>query len=334
MTFRIIIILLSAISFLISLKAQTPGLTFEARPDILVSFTNEKPVIDGKVEESFWKNIKGAKDFWQLFPTDSIKNPVQTEIFMAYDKYNLYIAVICYSIGNKYVVSSLKRDYRASGNDNITFVFDSYKDKTNAFVFGINPLGVMREAVIANGGRDRTDFNENWDNKWNGESFIGEKYWSAELVIPFTALRFKENSTTWNFNAYRFDMQTNTQSTLNRIPQNQLPNSLAFMSKIEFEKPIEKTGSAFTVIPYVSGGSFKNFKDNSPTKNTFGIGGDAKVGLSPSLNLDLTVNPDFSQVEVDKQVINLDRFEIFFPERRQFFFRKCRFVFWIWRSKK
>jgi hypothetical protein len=289
------LVLLSIIYFF-KLNAQTPGITYEEQPNMMVSFTNEKPVIDGKIEEDCWKKGRGAKDFWQLFPTDSIKNPVQTEIFMAYDKYNLYVAAICYSKGNKYIVPSLKRDFRAGGNDNVTFVFDSYNDRTNAFVFGINPLGVMREAVIANGGRERSDFNENWDNKWHGESFIGENYWSAEIVIPFAALRFKENSTSWNFNAYRFDTQSNTQSTWNHIPQNQLPMSLAFMSKIEFEKPIEKTGSAFTVIPYVSGGSVKDFTSNSPTNNTFGIGGDAKIGLSPSLNLDLTVNPDFSQV--------------------------------------
>jgi len=312
------LVLISIIYFL-KLNAQTPGITYKEQPNMRVSFTNEKPVIDGKVEEDCWKKGRGAKDFWQLFPTDSITNPVQTEIFMAYDKYNLYVAAVCYSKGNKYIIPSLKRDFRAGGNDNVTFVFDSYNDRTNAFVFGINPLGVMREAVIANGGRERSDFNENWDNKWHGEAFIGENYWSAEIVIPFAALRFKENSTSWNFNAYRFDTQSNTQSTWNHIPQNQLPMSLAFMSKIEFEKPIEKIGSAFTVIPYVSGGSSKNFTTNSPTKNTFGIGGDAKIGLSPSLNLDLTVNPDFSQVEVDRQVINLDRFEIFFPERRQFF---------------
>ena len=140
------LVLLSIIYFL-KLNAQTPGITYEEQPNMKVSFTNEKPVIDGKVDEDCWKKGRGAKDFWQLFPTDSIKNPVQTEIFMAYDKYNLYVAAICYSKGNKYIIPSLKRDFRAGGNDNVTFVFDSYNDRTNAFVFGINPLGVMREGV-------------------------------------------------------------------------------------------------------------------------------------------------------------------------------------------
>jgi len=291
----------------------------EERTAMVVALTTERPVIDGKPNESFWKKGQGADNFWQLFPTDSIRNPIQTEVYMAYDQNNLYIAAICHTNGSKFIIPSLKRDFRANGNDNITFVFDSYNDRTNAFVFGINPLGVMREAVIANGGRERSDFNENWDNKWFGEAYIGKNYWSCELSIPFAALRFKDNSQSWNFNAYRFDTQTNTQSTWNRIPQNQLPMSLAFMSRMTFEKPLEKTGSALTIIPFVTGGISKNFVSASPASRTFALGGDAKVAVSPSLNLDLTVNPDFSQVEVDRQVLNLDRFEIFFPERRQFF---------------
>ena len=93
MTPRIVFPFVLSIFFLITLSSQTPGITYEAQPDMLVSFTNEKPVIDGKVEEACWKKGRGAKDFWQLFPTDSIKNPVQTEIYMTYDKYNLYVAI-------------------------------------------------------------------------------------------------------------------------------------------------------------------------------------------------------------------------------------------------
>jgi hypothetical protein len=275
--------------------------------------------IDGKVEEPDWFRGTPAKDFWLNFPTDTALSEVKTEIYMAYDETTLYIGAICYSIGQRYIIPSLRRDFRAGGNDNLTLVFDPFRDRTNAFVFGMNPYGVAREALIANGGRDFSDFNESWDNKWVGESFIGDGFWSCELAIPFTTLRYNEGEKFWNFNAYRFDTQTNTRTSWNRIPQNQLIMSLAYMSGMEWEEAPKKNGASIAVIPFLSGGLNKDFEAGGPLENTAGAGGDAKLAVTPSLNLDLTFNPDFSQVEVDRQVINLDRFEIFFPERRQFF---------------
>jgi hypothetical protein len=275
--------------------------------------------VDGKIEESEWFSGLPAKDFWSQFPNDTTLCQVQTEIYMAYDENTLFVAAKCYSTGKKYVIPSLRRDFRAGGNDNLTLVFDPFNDRTNAFVFGMNPMGVMREALIANGGRESADFNESWDNKWNGASVIEDGYWSCELAIPFSSIRYREGSQDWNFNSYRFDTQTNTRSTWNHIPQNQIIMSLAYMGNIHFEKPLEKPGSKVSIIPYLTGGVTKDYQANTPANSNFNAGADAKVAITPALNLDLTVNPDFSQVEVDRQVINLDRFEIFFPERRQFF---------------
>lgn len=276
--------------------------------------------IDGKLEEKSWFEGQAAKNFWQYFPKDSILNDVATEIYMAYDDRFLYIGAICHSIGPDYIVPSLRRDYRAGGNDNLTFLIDPFQDRTNAFVFGMNPLGVNREALVSNGGRDpRDDWDSSWDNKWKGESYIGDGYWSCELAIPFSTLRFKEGETIWNFNAYRFDTQSNTRSSWNRIPQNQIITSLAFMEKMIWEEPLKKPGKNISVIPYVTGGVNQNFEEGESPDYDFNFGGDAKIGITSGLNLDLTANPDFSQVEVDRQVINLSRFEVFFPERRQFF---------------
>lgn len=291
-----------------------------AQNPIHLNRTDQPLVLDGKLDEAFWSEGQGAKDFWQYFPLDSVYNEVKTEIFMAYDDDNLYIGAICYSIGTDYIVPSMRRDYRAGGNDNLTFLIDPFQDRTNAFVFGMNPLGVMREALVSNGGRNpRDDWDSSWDNKWNGESYIGEGYWSCELSIPFSTLRFKEGETIWNFNAYRFDTQSNTRSSWNRIPQNQIITSLAFMEKMVWEEPLKKPGKNISIIPYLTGGYNQNFEENEAANYDFNVGGDAKVAITPGLNLDLTFNPDFSQVEVDRQVINLDRFEVFFPERRQFF---------------
>ncbi|MEN0003661.1 MAG: DUF5916 domain-containing protein [Bacteroidota bacterium] len=275
--------------------------------------------LDGKLEEAAWFTGRPAKDFWQYFPTDSVANNPQTEIYMTYDDKFLYIAAKCYSAQDDYVVPSLRRDYRAGGNDNITFLLDPFQDRTNSFVFGMNPLGVMREALIANGGRNGGDFDESWDNKWKGVSHIGEGFWSCELKIPFSTLRFKAGERKWFFNSYRFDTQSGTRSTWVRIPQNQIIMSLAFMGEMEWEEAPKRPGTNISVIPYVASGFNQNYAEGSPEDFDLAAGGDAKIGITSGLNLDLTYNPDFSQVDVDRQVINTDRFEIFFPERRQFF---------------
>ena len=271
------------------------------------------------MDEAQWFQGQPATGFWETFPSDTARATDQTEIYFGFDDENLYVAAKCFTRGNEYVVPSLRRDYRAGGNDNLTLVFNPFKDKTNAIVFGMNPLGVTREALIYNGGENGGDFREEWDNKWRGESYIGENYYSMELVIPFTSLRFPDADPRWYFNAYRFDTQSNTRSTWHRIPQNQIIMSLAYMGGIDFEggAPAAQGGN-FTVIPYTGGGYNRDYTENTSDFNG-NVGGDAKIGIGSGLNLDLTVNPDFSQVEVDEQVINTSRFELFFPERRQFF---------------
>ena len=281
--------------------------------------TTDKILIDGQLNENSWFQGQPATDFWEYFPTDSSLSSVQTEIYLAFDDQFLYIGAKCQSVGNDYVINSLRRDYRAGGNDNLTFLIDPFQDKTNAFVFGMNPYGVMREALISNGGQDFSDWDSGWDNKWKGESHIGEGYWSCELAIPFSTLRFNPGTQQWNFNAYRFVTQSNTRSTLVRIPQNQTIMSLAYMDPIEWTESPKPPKRNISIIPFMTGGTSKNYSAGTPPSNNFAVGADAKVAITSGLNLDLTVNPDFSQVEVDQQVINLDRFELFFPERRQFF---------------
>jgi hypothetical protein len=291
----------------------------EAQSAVFIKKMDQEINLDGKLDEASWFQGSPAKDFWEYFPSDSSRSSVKTEIYMMFDDKNLYIGAICHSVGDNYVISSLKRDFRAGGNDNITFLIDPFQDRTNAFVFGMNPAGVRREALISSGGRSTDDWNGGWDNKWRGESHIGDGFWSCEMIIPLSTMRFKEGLKTWYFNSYRFDTQSSSNSTWNRIPQNQIIMSLAYMGKMEWEEAPKTPGTSITVIPYVSGRFAKDFEEGTPSDYGAAFGGDAKVAVSPSMNLDLTFNPDFSQVEVDQQVINTDRFEILFPERRQFF---------------
>ncbi len=291
-----------------------------AIPTASISKAKGKINIDGVLEEADWFAGNPADKFWQWFPLDSVQAKQQTEIYFTYDDNNIYVAAKCYSIGDKYVTESLRRDFRAFGNDNIAIVFDTYTDNTNAFVFGATPKGVLREALISNGGQNRDDFTESWDNKWDGEVKTYPGYWVAEIAIPFKTLRFKEGSTRWGFNAYRFDYQSNERTTWVRIPRNQMIMNLAYTGELIWDEPIKKAGKSFTVIPYLSGDLSRDYEEpDSKFTGNWGAGADAKIAVSSGMNLDLTFNPDFSQVEVDRQVTNLTRFEVFFPERRQFF---------------
>ena len=304
------------------LAAQSPfdEVTANEPPTATAVRFSEGITLDGQLDELEWQNGEPARDFWETFPSDTGHATFPTEIYFGYDDENLYVAALCRVPDTKFVIPSLRRDFRAGGNDNITFIFDTFRDKTNATVFGMNPYGVTREALIYNGGESSDDFREEWDNKWRGESYVGEDYWSCEMVIPFSSLRFPSGASEWFFNSYRFDTQSNTRTTWHRIPQNQIIMSLAYMGSLRFEggAPMAQ-GKNLVLIPYAGGSMRRDYQAETPTDFDGNVGGDAKVGIGSGLNLDLTVNPDFSQVEVDQQVINTTRFEVFFPERRQFF---------------
>ncbi|MDF7818469.1 DUF5916 domain-containing protein [Runella sp. MFBS21] len=299
-----------------------PFLAFsQADSPYKVSFTNEKIKIDGILDEAVWQNIEPMGEFWQYFPSDTLKAQHRTEVKMTYDNKYVYVSAKCYTRNKKFVILSYRRDYRAGGNDNVTFIFDTFNDRTNAFLFGMNPLGVMREALLYNGATDNSFFSEFWDNKWVGESKIYDDYWTTEVAIPFTTLRFKDATQQWLFKSYRFDTQINENSTLIRIPQNQIIMNLGYSIPVVFEKPLKKPGANISLIPYIAAGTGRDFvnPDNPNNGSRLNFGGDAKIGVTSGLNLDLTINPDFSNVEADRQIINLTRFDINLPEQRQFF---------------
>ena len=274
--------------------------------------------IDGLLSEAHWAKAKTTSNYWQYFPSDSLKANNQTEVKMMFDDKNLYVAIKVHAKSNDFIIPSLRRDFRASGNDNVTLIFDTFNDGSNAFFFGTNPAGVKREALLSGGGTDLRGFNLAWDTKWVCKTQILDDAYIAEIAIPLTAFKFREGETKWRFNSYQFDTQDNEQNTWMNIPQNQYIFSLAYMGEMIFEKPLGKSRAPIAIIPYINTFSGKDFENNSAI-NDVKIGGDAKFAIGNSMNLDVTINPDFSQVEVDQQTTNLTRFEISLPERRQFF---------------
>ena len=302
-------------------------LSLNAQDQLLIKKASSPINIDGVMDEPAWEEADMASRFNQVFPYDTSEAIAPTEVRMTYDDDFVYVVAVMHNLGPRdYVVQSLRRDYRGPAYDGFTVVLDTYKDKTNAFVFGVNPHGVQREGLVSNGGNNTrssrtgsSGFSLTWDNKWYSDAKIYEDYWIAEMAIPFKTLRFKENMDSWLINFYRVDSEYAERSSWAPIPRNFRMINLAFNKELKWDEPLRNPGKNISLIPYVAFKTVKNHEDQTPTENDIAIGGDAKVALSSAMNLDLTINPDFSQVEADQQVTNLDRFEIFFPEQRQFF---------------
>ena len=287
---------------------------------ITIKRTEQAIAIDGDIEE-IWNSADSAYNFTQQFPSDSVPPSVPTVAKVLYDDENIYVLGIMYNKpgGRKYVTPSLRRDFRGAANDSFSVIFDTFSDRTNATLFGVNPYGVMREAIISNGGSGPGSFSLDWDNKWYAEAKQYDGFWVVEMAIPFKTLRFKENEKSWLVNFYRVDSEYAERSAWAPVQRAFPIFNLATIREMNWGTPTKKPGTNISVIPFVAANTEKDFEEGTSEKLSPSAGFDLKYAVTSGLNLDLTVNPDFSQVEVDQQVTNLDRFEIFFPERRQFF---------------
>lgn len=272
-------------------------------------------VLDGELNEESWKNAAVASDFWMNYPQDDVKATRQTEVKVTYDDKFLYIGAVCYDTSD-YVVQTLKRDSRFFDSDGFAVVIDPVNEKTNGFFFGVSPMNVQSEDLINSSAFSNMNFS--WDNKWFSEVKRFPDYWVVEIAIPFKTLRFKSDITKWGINFIRNDLKRNEYDTWTRIPINFELYDLGYTGSLMWETSPERVKTNISLIPYISGSAIQ---DNLEDKNDadFDAGFDAKVAVTSSMNLDLTVNPDFSQVEVDRQQTNLTRFNLFFPERRTFF---------------
>ncbi|MDP6921884.1 MAG: DUF5916 domain-containing protein, partial [Lutibacter sp.] len=290
----------------------------EAFPSAMVPYTDQQISIDGVEDEAAWGNVTESTGFWQSFPTDSLPAKEQTSFKILVDDANLYLLVKAYSVSEDYIVPSLRRDYDGYVNDNVTFLFDTYNDQTNAFMFGVNPYGVQRESLISNGGNDYRNMDSSWDAKWEVKTRQYLGYYLSEIRIPFHSIRFLEGTNQWRFNMFRYNSHTGEYTVWSRIPQHQKLIGLAFTGFLDFERPLGQSKTPLSLIPYTNALAANDYENDTEIRS-LSVGGDAKIALTNGLQLDLTFNPDFSQVEVDDQVINLTRFEVTLPEKRQFF---------------
>lgn len=274
--------------------------------------------LDGELSETDWENAQVIDNFYKSLPVDTGWAESKTDVRVTYNDRFLYVSAVCYDeIEGNYIVQSLKRDYSFPRSDAFAIFIDPFNDGTNGFSFSCNPFGAQREGLLEFGGF--YGVTTSWDNKWYSKVKQYEDKWIVEMAIPFKTLRFNAGFTTWKINFARNDQKRNETSTWVPVPRNFNVGNLAFTAPMIWDQPTQKSGPNISLIPYIGGGASHNFLTDDKTQTNVDVGGDAKIGITSSLNLDLTVNPDFSQVEVDRQVTNLDRFEIFFPEKRQFF---------------
>lgn len=276
--------------------------------------------LDGLALETFWQSTEVASGFHQKFPSDSLPFRQPTEVRLAYDQKNIYLHARCgETVRKPYVVQSLKRDFDIWNSDCFVVYFDTYNDKTNAFCFVVNPYNAQAEIFLQNGG-GFGGLEPRWDNRWFSAVHRDSLGWQAEIKIPFKTLRYKAGNTLWRVNFVRVCLNINEEGCWSPIPVNFGRTSLAFSGRLEWPEPPPPPRFNAALIPYALGGLQTSFT-GQPTRYQplWGLGADAKISLTPSLNLDLTANPDFSQVDVDRQITNLTRFSLFFPEQRQFF---------------
>jgi len=272
--------------------------------------------VDGVMDEKAWQDAEVADNFYMVLPMDTSYANVCTEVRMAYDQKNLYIIAVCYKgINGPSMVESLKRDFNFSKNDNFIFFMDTFNDLTSGYSFGANAAGAEWDGTMYNGG----SVDLNWTNKWvSAVKDYPDKY-IFEAAIPFKAIRYKKGMTEWGINFSRNDLKTTEKSAWAPVPRQFPTASLAYTGTLFWDKPPPDPGSNMAIIPYALTSISKDYADHLPIATKLEAGVDAKIAISSALNLDLTVNPDFSQVDADKQVIDYSRFELFYPETRQFF---------------
>ena len=277
---------------------------------------SEIPIqIDGDFTEPVWKKAPIADSFYLKYPTDVGKPQKRTTVRVCHDSRFIYFAITAYDSGKAFI-QSLKRDIGHDGNDAVGITLDPANEKTNGFFFTINAYNAQSEDQLKIGDDMPT---WSWDNKWFSATRRLEDRWTAEIALPFKTLRYDPEKLVWGINFVRSDAKSNEYSTWTPVPVNFKSMNMGFTGALIWKEPPPPTGANWVFLPYITGGASQDKENNIPGKATFNGGFDGKLALTSALNLDVTVNPDFSQIEVDQQVTNLTRFNIFLPERRTFF---------------
>ncbi len=273
-------------------------------------------VIDGVFDEPVWAQAAPAAGFVQAEPAEGQPATEDTEVRVAFDADNLYIAVHCKDTDpSAIVVNDIHKDFTSRDQDLFEVLLDTFADRRNGFVFVTNAEGAKSDTQIANEGRD---VNPNWDAVWWVHARRTSDGWAAEFRIPFKTLRYQPGEgRSWGINFGRRVRRKNEVSYWSPISR----AFTIYRASVDGNLvglPALTTGRNLRIKPFLVGGVVRGDGERR-FDGDFSAGVDVKAGLTPSLTLDLTVNPDFAQAEADEQQVNLTQFSLFFPEKREFF---------------
>ncbi len=326
---------LAFLSMTASVAAQSSASrSLSEKPTASAVHVQEAPRVDGDVlNDPAWAGIESVEGFWQITPNEGEPSTERTVVKIAYTASTLYFAVICYDrTPSSIIASDSRRDTPLDNTDSFQIILDTYRDTQNGFVFGTNPAGLEYDGQVTNegagsgfgnfagGGRQfggsGGGFNINWDGAWQVRSLVTEDGWSAEFAIPFKTLRYPAvDDHDWGLNFQRNIRRRNETAFWSPLPRQFNLYRLSEAGALTgLRIPSQRN---LKVSPYLLGQVTGAHEVDSTWLGD--VGGDVKYSVTPSLTLDATVNTDFAQVEVDDLQINLDRFTLFFPEKRPFF---------------
>ena len=316
---------LLALIWMLASSSEHParGQSFGERPEqahgqyrYRAVFVETAPTVDGDLSDPVWQKANVIDQMTQQIPEFGAPSTEKTEVRLLYDSEALYIAAYCYDSDPSGVVRNILRfrdDPVWTKDDVIRFVFDTFHDHRRAYVFSINPLGTKQDSQI-----DNNVWNSNWDEVWNVRTRLQEDGWSLEARIPFRILRFPSGGDgVWGFNILRSIKRKNENGLWAPVPPGYFLSRAEFYGHLEGISAVEPQRN-IQIIPYGLLGGTRS-KGVSGADSTLDGGADLKMSVASSLSLDLTYNTNFAQVEADDQQVNLTRFSLFFPEKREFF---------------
>jgi len=271
------------------------------------------PLIDGQVNDEVWSKASVINELFQREPNPGEPVSEKTEFYFLYDHNNIYVGIRCHDDPKNITAKELARDVSLGEDDRVQIILDTYLDGRSGYWFQIGPRGSIGDALVNENGKD---FNKSWDGLWDGKAKITESGWEGELIIPFKTLAFKKGNTTWGLKLIRYIKRKSESSYWPATSLDANKFQVSDAGRITGLTDITQ-GIGLDIIPYLTGGVSK--KMDADPKAVINGGLDAFYHITPSLKAAITLNTDFAQTEVDEKQINLTRFSLYFPEKRDFF---------------
>jgi len=299
--------LIIALFFIVKISSQTSTITF----------VDTKIEIDGKLEESVWETLQENTNFYNYLPTDVGLAKNQTSVQLFHNGEYLYVGATYFDSTDKTQVSTLKRDTSIFLSDSFVMILDTQNQEQNGYFFAVNSLGNQTDGLVSRV-NDSYNLNFSWNTIWLSEAFLNGNKKQYEIAIPLKSLNFNKENNIFGIQFYVRDIKNNSWTILKNVKRNYANLDLRFTEKFLLENLPEKSNSRFTATPSLTT-NYQNDVINNVDDTAFKASLDVQYNLTSSLKMDATINPDFSQIDVDQQVTNLTRFSVFFPEQRNFF---------------